>query len=208
MINIDNILESRSVTVSTNGAHKATVTVGKDVIEAEYHTYERVDLLGINEPKWTLWDKITTPFWKIKRWFKDTYWEVRYGFQRMFKGYDSVDTFETFAKFRERYIKILTDYRKYHVGYCGEMTEEEWKAVMNKIAECFEFWSKDLPTPAYEAFHKAVVRTEEKGCITVEAPDELFQAWRAEEWANFELKMQKLKEGFDLLYKYYPHLWD
>jgi hypothetical protein len=48
----------------------------------------------------------------------------------------------------------------------------------------------------------------EDGSVTIEAPDELFQAWREEEIANFELKGKKLKEGFDLLFKNYPHLWD
>ena len=51
----------------------------------------------------------------------------------MFHGYDNVDTFETFAKFIERYEKILTDYRKCHVGYVGTMTAEEWDAIIDEM---------------------------------------------------------------------------
>ena len=48
----------------------------------------------------------------------------------------------------------------------------------------------------------------EDSSVPMEVPDELLKAWHAEEWSNYELKMQKLKEGFDLLHKYYPHFWD
>ena len=130
-IDIDNLLDSKCVTVSTKDEYKAIATVGKDTIEAEYFIFERN--LGLNEPKWTLWDKITIPFYRVKRWIRDIYWQVRYGFQRMFKGYDSVDTFETFAKFIERYTKILTEYRKNHVGYVGTMTNEEWEAIIDEM---------------------------------------------------------------------------
>ena len=126
-------------TVSTREVHTATATVGKDTIEAEYFIFDHSDWWPIKEPKTfkdkleNLWDIITTPYYKAKWWIREAYWEVRYGFQRMFKGYDYVDTFETFAKFRERYIKILTDYRKHHVGYCAYMTEEEWDAIVDQM---------------------------------------------------------------------------
>lgn len=141
---------------------------------------------------------------RIKWWFR----RAKYARQRARWGFSEYDVWDFESYHAELIGAMMRYWAKHNHSYHPEMTDEEWKAVLNKIAECFEFWSKDLPTPAYEAFHKAVVRTEGKGCVTVEAPDELFQAWRAEEWNNYELKMQKLKEGFDLLYKYYPHLWD
>ncbi len=119
--------------------HTATAQVGKDTIEAEYFTFDHSDWWKQKEIKTfkdvleKIWDKITTPLWRVKRWIKDAYWEVRYGFQRMFNGYDAVDTFETFAKFIDRYSKILTEYKKYHVGYCSEMTEQEWEAIIDEM---------------------------------------------------------------------------
>ena len=126
--------------VSINDTHYATAKVGKDTIEnAEYFTFSHSNLWEFDKPKTlknkleNLWDAITTPYWGIKHKLRDIYWQVRYGFQRMFKGYDSVDTFETFAKFIERYTKILTEYRKNHVGYVGTMTNEEWEAIIDEM---------------------------------------------------------------------------
>ena len=141
-IDIDNLLDSKHVTVSTRDEHKAIATVGKDTIEAEYFIFDRS--LGLNEPKWTLWDKITLPFYRVKNWIRDTYWEIRYGFQRMFKGYDYVDTFEIFAKFIERYTKILTRYRKHHVGYVFAMTAEEWDAVIDEMLYHLKYKQLDV----------------------------------------------------------------
>lgn len=185
-IDIDNLLDSKCVTVSTNGEHKATVTIGKDTIEAEYFIFERS--LGLNEPKWTLWDKITIPFYRVKGWIRDTYWEIRYGFQRMFKGYDSVDTFETFAKFVERYTKILTEYRKYHVGYCGEMTEEEWDNVIDEMIYHLRYMDEETVTEELEK----------------DVPDD----WSASSKTVYEV-MDKHKDAFfELFSKYFYHLWD
>lgn len=189
-IDIYNLLDSKHVTVSTNNEHKATVTVGKDTIEAEYHTFKHSNW-------WTpkkknlfekIWDVITTPYYKAKWWIKDTYWEIRYGFQRMFKGYDSVDTFETFAKFRERYIKILTDYRKYHVGYCLEMTEEEWDDIIDEMIYHLHYMDEETVTEELER----------------DVPDD----WSASMKTVSEV-MNKHKDAFfELFSKYFFSLWD
>lgn len=185
-IDIDNLLDSKHVTVSTRNEHKATATVGKDTIEAEYFTFERS--LGLSEPKWTLWDKITIPFHRAKHWIREAYWEVRYGFQRMFKGYDSVDTFETFAKFRERYTKILKEYRKYHVGYCGEMTEEEWDAVIDEMIYHLHYMDEETVTEELER----------------NVPDDWSASYRT---VNHILDKHK-DAFFELFSKYFYHLWD
>ena len=124
------------MSIKVDNKHTATAKVGKDTIEnAEYLTFDDSDWwhpkkMNVFEK---IWDVITTPYYKIKRWIRDIYWQVYYGFERMFKGYDSVDTFETFAKFTERYEKILKDYKKYHYGYPGDMTVEEWESVIDDM---------------------------------------------------------------------------
>lgn len=187
-INIDNLLNSKHVAVSLDNEHKAIATVGKDTIEAEYCTFERVDMFGINEPDWTMWDKITLPFYKVKHWLRDAYWEIRYGFQRMFKGYDSVDTFEIFAKFRERYIKILTDYRKYHVGYCGEMTEEEWDNIIDEMIYHLHYMDEEIVTDELEK----------------DVPDD----WVASPKTVYYILDKHKDEFFKLFSEYFYHLWD
>ena len=180
--------ELKSSTVSINEIHTATAQVGKDTIEAEYFTFDHSDWFGLNEPKWTLWDKITMPFWKARRWIVDTYWEIRYGFQRMFKGYDAVDTFETFAKFIERQSKILTEYRKYHVGYCGWMTEEEWDAVIDEMI-----------------YH---IKYMDEMTVIEELERDVPENWSASYKTVGEILDNHKNKFFELFSKYFYHLWD
>ena len=144
--------------------------------------------------------------WKrIKWWFR----RAKYVRQRACWGFSEYDVWDFEAYHAELVAAMMRYWAKHNNSHHPEMTEEEWKAIMNKIAECFEFWNKDLPTPAYNKYRMAVKRIKnEDGSVTVEVPDELVQAWRDEEWANYNLKMKKLKDGFDLLFEYYPHLWD
>ena len=177
-------LQSRYV--KTDVVHITMATVGKYTIEAEYFTFERG--LGLNEPNWTLWDKITIPFYRARHWIRDTYWEIRYGFQRMFNGYDSVDTFGTFTKFIDRYSKILTDYRKCHYGYPGTMTEEEWDAIVDEMIYHLKYMDEET-----------VIEELEK-----DVPDDWSASWKT---VNFVLEQHK-DAFFELFSKYFYHLWD
>lgn len=189
-INIDSLLDSRSVTVSTKGEHKATVTVGKDTIEAEYHTYEHSDFwtqkkMSVLEK---IWDVITTPYYKAKHWIREAYWEVRYGFQRMFNGYDVVDTFETFSKFIERYTKILTEYRKKHVGYVWGMTNEEWEDIVDEMIYHLYYMNEEHVTDELEK----------------NVPDDWHASYKT---VNYILDKHK-DAFFELFSKYFYNLWD
>lgn len=145
------------------------------------------------------------PWNRIKWWFR----RAKYVRQRAKWGFSEYDVWDFEAYHAELVATMMRYWAEHNNSYPLEMTGEEWRAILNKIADCFEFWNKDLPTPAYDAYRAAVKRMKnEDGSVTVEAPDDLFRAWRDEETANYELKLKKLKEGFDLLYKYYPHLWD
>lgn len=164
--------------------HKATARVGKDTIEdVEYlvfkHDYEF---------KWTLWDKITIPFFRARGWLREVYWKVRYGFQRMFKGYDSEDTFETFAKFIERYTKILTEYRKYHVGYVGTMTNEEWEAIVDEML--------------YHLHYMDERNVEEE--LERDVPKD----WSPSQRNIYEIMEKHKDEFFKLFSEYFYNLWD
>lgn len=191
-IDIDNLLDSKCATTSTENAHRATVTVGKDTIEAEYFTYKHSDWwtpkkLNVLEK---IWDAITTPFWRAKRWIKDVYWEVRYGLQRMFKGYDYVDTFETFAKFIERYTEILTEYRKKHCGIPMEFieAEEEWDNVIDEMLYHLHYMDEET--------------------VREELEKDVSDDWHAHYKTVSEV-MDKHKDAFfELFSKYFYNLWD
>lgn len=117
--------------------YKITAKVGRDIIEnAEYFSIEQnsdeTDKTIKNRLE-NLWYYISMPFWKTKHWIKDIYWKIRYGFQRMFKGYDAVDTFEAYSKFIKRYTKILTEYRNCNARYVAGMTSVEWEAIVDEM---------------------------------------------------------------------------
>lgn len=180
--------ELRSSTVSIRETHTATAQVGKDTIEAEYFTFNHSDMFGINEPNWTLWDKITIPFYRVKGWIRDTYWEVRYGFQRMFKGYDSVDTFETFAKFIDRYTKILIRLRNNHCGHPYNLTEEEWNEIIDEMIYHIKYMNEETVIEELER----------------DAPDN----WSASHKTVGEILEKHKNQFFELFSKYFYDLWD
>lgn len=192
-----NIDISRANHVSTRETHYATATVGKDTIEnVEYIIFDHSDWWKPKEIKTfkdvlgKIWDVITTPFWRMKHWIRDTYWEIRYGFQRMFKGYDSVDTFETFDKFIERYTKILTEYKKKHWGIPMEFvdSEEEWDNVIDEMLYHLHYMDEET-----------VVDELEK-----DVPDD----WDVSHITVHEVLNKHKDAFFELFSKYFYDLWD
>lgn len=112
--------------------HTKQVTIAGETITAEYFENE----FSLRSPKnrtSDLWYIITLPFFRLKIKVIAFYWDIRYGIQRMFKGYDNVDTFSLCYKFMDRYYKILTEYKKNMRGYPGRITEEEWKDIIDKM---------------------------------------------------------------------------
>lgn len=106
----------------------------------------------------------------------------------MFKGYDYVDTFETFAKFIERYTKILTEYRKMHVGYVGTMTNEEWEAIIDEMLYHLKYMDEETVTEELERY----------------VPDN----WHASSKTVAEIMDKHKNAFFELFSKYFYHLWD
>lgn len=190
-----NIDVSRTRKVSINNAHYATAKVGKDTIEnVEYFTFDHSNWFAKKEIKTfkdileKIWDVITTPYYIVKRKTRDVYWEIRYGFQRMFKGYDAVDTFETFYKFTKRYSEILKDYRKHHIGYCGEMTAEEWDAIIDEMIYHLHYMDEKTVTEELEK----------------DVPDD----WSVNTIDVYTVMDMHKDAFFELFSKYFYHLWD
>lgn len=188
-IDVSNV---RSVSVKED--HKVIAHVGRDTIEATYTTFDHSDWFKTKEIKTLkdvlekIWDVITTPYYKVKWHVREVYWEIRYGFQRMFKGYDSVDTFETFAKFIERYTKILTEYRNTHIGYVGTMTEEEWDGIIDEMIYHLKYMDEETVTEELEK----------------DVPDD----WSVSAITVYEV-MDKHKDAFFKLFsEYFYNLWD
>jgi hypothetical protein len=143
--------------------------------------------------------------WKrIKWWFR----RAKYARQRARWGFSEYDVWDFDAYLADLLRDMFAYWAKHRNSHPYELSAEDWQQTLINISECFAQYNRELPTPAYDRFHAAVSREKIDGGITIEYSDELLQAWREEELKNHEYKMTKLKEGFDLLYKYYPNLWD
>lgn len=165
--------------------------------DVECYIYKKTylsDYLNTKEPKTFkdkllyLWDAITTPFYRIKHSVRNTYWNVRYGFQRMFKGYDSVDTFETYQKFIDRYTKILTEYREKHVGYVGTMTNKEWESIIDRMICCLYFMDEQN--------------------VRNELEDNIPDNWTVSQESIDNIMSKYKDEFFKLFSEYFYNLWD
>lgn len=188
---------SKANKLTANSVHKPNVKIGRDTLEdVEYLIFDHSDWFTKKEVKTlkdvleNIWDVITTPFYRIKNKTRDIYWEIRYGFQRMFKGYDSVDTFETFDKFIERYTKILTEYRKKHCGIPMEFIdqEEEWNNVIDEMLYHLRYMDEE-----------AVIDELEK-----DVPDD----WSVSHITVYEVLEKHKNAFFELFSKYFFDLWD
>ena len=162
------------------------ISIDGNIFKVEY-----IDLnLGDNPfgLKWTLWDKITVPFYTLKRIVRDYYWQVRYAFQRMFKGYDVVDTFEMFYSFISRYRKVFKDYKEHHWGYPGELTNEEWEAIIDKMIHCLDMMDEQY----LEKF------------LLEDMPEK----YVVSPISTYEIMEHYKNEFFELFSKYFYNLWD
>lgn len=181
---------SRTNSVSTKEVYHKTAHVGRDTIEAEYFTFEHSRLWEPKKMNWLekLWDVITTPYYKAKWKIDRAYWNCRYGFERMFKGYDSVDTFETFAKFIERYTKVLKELRKSHMGYPMQLTEEEWDNILDEMIYHLYYMDEEHVTDELE----------------MDIPD----GWSVSAITVSEVMDKHKDEFFKLFSEYFYNLWD
>ena len=141
---------------------------------------------------------------RIKWWFR----RRKYIKERAKNGWSSYDAWDFDTYLAQVISGALEFLSQGHMSHSYECTPEEWSEKLHYIAECFKQYNEEPDCPAYRAYHEAISREKINGGITLSMPEELYKAWREEEKFNQENKMKKLKEGFDLLYEIYPHLWD
>lgn len=55
--------------------------------------------------------------YKLRRFFRELRWELKYAWRRAWRGYDDVDFFECFEMFRRRMIRILEDFINHGHAY-------------------------------------------------------------------------------------------
>lgn len=75
---------------------------------------------------------------------KDLYWEIRYAWQRAWKGYDDTDIFELGYNFMHRMPTLLKEYKDHYNGLFYDtdkgrvLTEEEMNQLLDEMIFYFE----------------------------------------------------------------------
>lgn len=85
--------------------------------------------------------------WKLK----ETYWQLRYAFQRAWYGYDSTDVFELGFNFVNRMPALLREFKKNNIALFPDLdnpdryslTEEETDVILDKMIFYFENCNED-----------------------------------------------------------------
>ena len=74
--------------------------------------------------------------YKLRRFFRELRWELKYAWRRVWIGYDDVDFFECFEMFRRRMIRILEDFINHGNGLLNLPQESEhYKELLKKFPE-------------------------------------------------------------------------
>ena len=99
--------------------------------EKDFYTSE--EMKEIFTGKESFWGSVKYFPWRLGFKIKNLYYQVKYGFQRMFRGYDDTEVFNTDLTFIDRYLKILKDFRKNHCGYPPSITNEQWDDILDEM---------------------------------------------------------------------------
>lgn len=98
------------------------------------------------EIKWTLWDKITLPFYRVKNFISIKCWGFRKKCQRFKRGYAQSDVWNMDAWFINTAKPMLEDLLKNHHGYPTEISNEEWEAILQEMIDCITLMDEDNAT--------------------------------------------------------------
>lgn len=82
-----------------------------------------------------IWFYITLPFYKVKQLYWHIHRNVKFGFQRMFRGYDNSDCWAFKWNFIERNYKLIKHFKNNCVSYPCTMTEEEWDKILEEMIQ-------------------------------------------------------------------------
>lgn len=170
--------------------HIKNVEIDNEIIQVKYYEFNNEENLYDNlfDESFNLWDKITILFYRIKNKIRDTYWKIRYGFQRMFKDYDNADMLCTYDKFVERYTKILTEYRKTHIGYVCSMTNEEWETIIDEMIYHLHYMDEET--------------------VTKELEKDVSDDWSVSLDIVYQIMEKHKNEFFELFSQYFYSLWN
>ena len=128
------------------------------------------------------------------------FWELRYAWQRAWRGYDDTDVFDFNNNFLEKIVCILKDFNEHNVSLFVEadgsiMTAEETKEVVDKMIYFFSHSDGDKESdPLF-------------GELDMEAGRFEFEPSIEELIACFDKAKENRQAGLELFKMYFDCLW-
>lgn len=134
-----------------------------------------------------LWYKITCIPYRIKWKTLDIYRAIKFGFQRMFRGYDDSDGWAFKWNFVNKNYKILNHFFKTHKNYPWNMKEEEWGNILQEMCKHLYMMDEDNVTEV----------------LKIGMPE----GWEPAIDSIYEIMERHKNEFFDLMKKHFYDLW-
>lgn len=142
----------------------------------------------VPEIKWTLWDRITMPFYRIRNFFRDKWWEFRKRCQRFKRGFAWSDVWNMDDWFISTAKPMLENLLKKHHGHPYNIENEEWEAILQEMISCLELMDEDKSRA-----HLGIAEDDYSHVSCKKA---------------FELMEEKKNRFFELFSKWFFNLWD
>lgn len=126
-------------------------------------------------------------FNRIKNTFWNIYRTIKFGLQRMFRGYDDSDSYDFLHNFIDRNYKVLNHFYKTHKSYPFELTEKQWDNILQDM--CKHLYMMD----------EYNVRKYLKSGMP--------EGWEPADDTIYEIMIRHKNELFDLMKEHFYDLW-
>ena len=151
---------------------------------------------------------------KLRHFFKELRWELKYAWCRAWRGYDDVDMFECFEMFRRRMIRILEDFINHGHAYLTIPNQSEhYNELLIRFPE--GYFDEENTKLIYQTmiFHLHMMDEDhvEKKLYGNNVYDDDYQIGcrNIEDLKRISSVMQQNKDAFMKLFSlFYYDLWD
>ena len=146
---------------------------------------------------------------------RNWYYECKYGFQRMFRGYDDRQIFNLDTELIKHIYKILKAFRKTCISYPPRFTYEEWLVILDEMILCFQ---ESLPETCslindIEYDVHFVYGKQDKGFVTIdpiyptEEDEKKKELYYQKEQEIIKYREENLNKGMKLLSTHLRSIW-
>ncbi|MBP5462000.1 MAG: hypothetical protein J6Y20_07745 [Lachnospiraceae bacterium] len=93
--------------------------------------------------KWSVWDYITMPFYRVKVAVSDAIFNLKMRVQRFLRGYSQNDVWNMYYWFIDNARPMLMTLLREHHGYPCGMTNEEYEQKLSEMIRLLDLMDED-----------------------------------------------------------------